>query len=66
MDTEHPIIAFTKLEHEKLYEELGWLDGGSVVFDKVKPLGVQGRYCLRAYIRPGSGRGGEEDSMEIS
>jgi len=52
MDPEYDIIAHTKLEHEKLYHDLGWRNVWNVVFD-VKPS-VPYPYQLRAYLRPAS------------
>ena len=52
MDAGLDVIVLTRLEHERLYLDLGWLNLGDILF-KVKPSVDPAPYRLRFYLRPG-------------
>ena len=54
MDPENDIFVQTKLEHETLYQDLGWENGGDMVFAVTASV-TGDAYPLRAYIRRGTG-----------
>lgn len=52
--SEHGILVHTKMEHQMLYWELNWNDGGNVIFPVRLSAPARDPYSLQVYVRPGA------------